>query len=68
MDESKELELEMKIAYQERTIGELSDLFAAETRRVDRMEAVLKSLTEKMRSIEDGKERNPPHDAKPPHY
>jgi len=57
--------LEMRIAHQDRVIGELNDVVTAQWRKIDLLERQIARLTEEWRNI--GAQRDAP-EPPPPHY
>jgi SlyX protein len=60
------IELETRLAFQERTLQELSDTVARQQTEIDRLTRVLKETQERLRGIsqpieEQSKEPPPPH-------
>ena len=65
-DESARLDaLEMRIAHQDNTIAELSDVIAEQWRTIDALRRHVKELREEFRNVVPP--RSPPEPA-PPHY
>ena len=58
-------DLEMRIAFQDKTIGELNDVITAQWKKIERLERQLQRLDEEVQSL-DG--RDAPANQKPPHY
>ncbi len=58
-------ELEMRVAHQEKTIGELNDMITAQWKKMEIIERQLRRLGEELQAMEpnDG-----PTHQKPPHY
>ena len=64
MDE-KIMELESRVALQDRTIRDLDEVVRLFANRVERLERRLSELTDELRTASDGVG---PHDEQPPHY
>jgi uncharacterized coiled-coil protein SlyX len=64
MDE-KIMELESRVALQDRTIRDLDEVVRLFANRVERLEKRLSELTDELRT---GREGVGPHDEQPPHY
>ena len=60
--------LETRLAYQERGQQELSDMVYQQELRIERLEAALKMLTERMAELAEAVPENSPDGERPPHY
>lgn len=60
--------LETRLAYQERTISELSALVFEQSRAVDRLEAALRKTAARVKELSEGKQPGLPENERPPHY
>ena len=60
--------LETRLAYQERGQQELSDVVYRQELRIERLEAALKVLTERVADLADAVPATVPDDEPPPHY
>ena len=58
-------ELEMRMAHQDRTIGELNDVITAQWKRLELLERKLNRLGEDLEALEPA---GVPPSEKPPHY
>ncbi len=58
-------ELEMRLAYQERTITDLNDVITAQWKKIEALERQLLRLDEELRDIDS---MEAPPNQKPPHY
>lgn len=58
-------ELEIRIAHQDRTIADLSDMITAQWKKIEMLERQLRRLGEELESMESGAA---PANQKPPHY
>jgi SlyX protein len=58
-------ELEMRAAHQERTIGELNDLIAAQWKKTEALERQLQRYAEELQALGPA---DAPSNQKPPHY
>jgi SlyX protein len=66
MNDAKRIDdLEMRVAHQEKTIGELNDVITAQWRKMEAIEFQLRRLGEEMQTMEQG---DAPANQKPPHY
>lgn len=63
--EERIIELEVRVAYQDKLIEELDDVVRAFTRKVEELERELKELKE---TVEAGAPEVGPSDDPPPHY
>ncbi len=59
-------ELEMRMAHQEKTIGELNDVITAQWKKSEMLERQLRRLSEELADLETGD--GPAANQKPPHY
>jgi SlyX protein len=67
--EARIVELERRLALQERMAEELSAVVADQARTIDALNARLRGLTGRLQSVEDAAwERSPQDDKPPPHY
>ncbi len=66
--ESRITQLEEVIAYQARTIDEMSDQMAAQWKVVEETRSRLERLIERFMVIEEGAFEAPGANVKPPHY
>ena len=69
MIESRVTELESTLVFQERTIQDLSDVIRRQQSEIDRLDARLTLLTERIANSDRGDRVTPDIDQeKPPHY
>ena len=61
-------ELETRNAYQEATIQDLSARIYEQQQQIDRLEARLASLAEKVKGLAAGESAPLPENERPPHY
>lgn len=66
-NDSRLTDLEIRIAHQDRTIEELSDVVAAQARSIDMLMERVRRLTERIRELEAWRP-SPADDKPPPHY
>lgn len=66
-DSARLTDLEVRLAHQERTIEELSDVVATQGRAVDLLTERVRLLTERVRELESWRP-SPADDRPPPHY
>lgn len=67
MTEQRLIDIEIKLAHHEHTIAELNQALSDQQAQLTRLEALCKSLAEKVRS-QSGDLDMPPQDERPPHY
>lgn len=60
--------LEMRIAYQDDTIDQLSDMVYAQSRELERLTQRCVQLESRIASLSNGSEEITPTDETPPHY
>ena len=60
--------LESRLAHQERMTEEVSDVLAAQAVAIDRLEAELRRLRQRLGEVESGWAPSPADDKPPPHY
>jgi SlyX protein len=60
-------QLEVRIAYQDDTINQLSDQLYAQSREIGRLSECCRRLDERLKRIADG-DVSSPQDETPPHY
>jgi len=60
--------LETQLAFQESTLNELSDVIVAQQAHIERLEATLKELIERLRAEPALQELVDPQQERPPHY
>ncbi len=58
-------DLEMRVAHQEKIIGELNDVITAQWRKMEALDFQLRRLGEEMQTMDAG---SGPANQKPPHY
>jgi SlyX protein len=63
-EDERIIDLEVRIAHQDRTIAALDEVVREFADRVERLEALVSGLRE---ALDEGKGRGPAHDP-PPHY
>jgi len=69
MSDQRLIELETRIAFQEDTIQQLSDVIYRQQKQIDKLEQICKLLGERLQEMATGDFINPsPADEKPPHY
>jgi SlyX protein len=58
-------EIEMRVAHQEKTIGELNDVITAQWKKMEALERQLRRFGEELQSMD---QPDAPANQKPPHY
>lgn len=67
-DQNRITELESKIAFQERTIGDLNQLVYEQEARITRLEEACRELAGEIKAFSEKSGSGLPKDEKPPHY
>jgi SlyX protein len=66
MNEDKRMdEMEMRLAHQEKTIGELNEIVTAQWKKIEALERQLRRLDEEVQALDAS---GAPPNQKPPHY
>lgn len=60
--------LETTVSYQELELSEMSDALFDSTRRVERLETLLRELTKRFKELSEGGLPALPENERPPHY
>ena len=68
MNKDELVELETKVAYQEDTIQTLNDAVCRQQQQIDKLEAKMSLLLEKIREFEEPALVGNPNEETPPHY
>ncbi len=69
MSDERFVDLETRLAHQERLIEELNDVLTDQQARLTHLEAVSESLKDRLRALgEGGIGPGAPEDERPPHY
>lgn len=69
MDENRLIDIEMKLAHQEKLVDELNQVLTDQQARITELEELCRLLAERLRSAgEGGAEGGSPDDERPPHY
>lgn len=68
MNEERLVNIETKIAYQEDLIEELNKTVYQQQQKLDRLEAVCKSLAKNIQSLAAAGNEGQPANERPPHY
>lgn len=61
-------ELEVRVAFQERTIQELNDVVTRQQQEIDRLARELASLKDQLHTLEPSPVANRDEETPPPHY
>ena len=67
MDE-RLIEIETKVAYQEHTISELSDVIYRQQQQIDQLERICNALSDRMQDMAESATTDKGGHEKPPHY
>lgn len=68
MNEERLINIETKIAYQEDLIEELNKTVYQQQLKIDRLEAICRSLANHIESLTAAKNEGMPANERPPHY
>jgi SlyX protein len=68
MSEERFVDLESKLAYQDQLLNQLNDVVTEQQAKIMQLDALCKSLLERMRSMSDGAPAADSGDERPPHY
>lgn len=69
MDEERLIDIETKIAFQERMIRDLNDVVYDQQKQIDKLNDICDALTNKIKDlVETSTENKAPPNEKPPHY
>lgn len=66
-DDARLIDLQTRLAHQERAIEELSDMVRAQWAEIDRLSARSEALVERLRTLSEDDDA-PPVDRPPPHW
>lgn len=61
------IDLEMRVAHQEKTIGELNDMVTAQWKKIEALERQLRRMGEEMEALASAGD-SPAANVRPPHY
>ncbi len=67
-DTDKITDLETRLAQQEHTLDELSDVVAEQSRVIDLLREQLRRMTDRVAQVEDSAPDKGPDEPPPPHY
>jgi SlyX protein len=68
MSEERFIDLESRLAHQDQLLTELNDVVCAQQAKIMQLEALCKSLIERVRSMADAATGGDPGEERPPHY
>jgi len=68
MDDQRLVDIETKLAYQDRTIKELNDVVYDQQKQIDQLHATCKRLERKVRESSPMQQQRNVIDERPPHY
>jgi SlyX protein len=68
MDDKRLIDIEMKIAYQERMIAELNSVVCDQQNTIDELKKTVRLLTERVGELSESMTLTTFGDEKPPHY
>lgn len=66
--ESRIIELETKISYQDHTIHELNDVITRQQKQIDRLETDMKRIRDHLKGNTGSQLARPDEEVPPPHY
>ncbi len=68
MSEERFIDLETRLAHQDQLLNELNDVVTEQQAKIMQLEALCKSLIQRVRSVGDGVPADEAVDERPPHY
>jgi SlyX protein len=68
MSEERFVDLESKLAHQDQLLNQLNDVVTEQQAKIMQLDALCKSLLERMRSMSDAPTATDSGDERPPHY
>lgn len=68
MSEERFIDLETRLAHQDQLLNQLNDAVTEQQATIMQLEALCKSLVERIQSVGDGVHGESPSDERPPHY
>jgi len=68
MNEARLENIESKLAFLEHTVEDLNKIVYAQQKQIDRQHALIDSLVEHVRALEDAAPDRPTGNERPPHY
>ncbi|MCF8483060.1 MAG: SlyX family protein [Rhodospirillum sp.] len=61
-------DLEIRLTHHERLAEDLSEVVAAQDKRIERLTLQVRHLAKRLREVDPGPDRSPSDDRPPPHY
>ena len=68
MSEDRFIDLETRLAHQDQLLNQLNDVVTAHQAKIMQLEALCKSLIQRVQSVSDGLPSPDGDDERPPHY
>ena len=68
MSEERFIDLEMRLAHQDRMLQELDEALATQQAKLMRLEELCQALTDRLRALGEAGADGDPADERPPHY
>jgi SlyX protein len=68
MSEERFIDMEMRLAHQDQLLNQLNDAVTEQQSKIMQLEALCKSLIQRVQSVGDGMSGENPGDERPPHY
>ena len=68
VDDDRIVDIEIKLAHQEHTLSALNEALTKQQEQISRLEALCRSLAERIRALSEPDPENDESDERPPHY
>jgi SlyX protein len=68
MSEERFIDLEMRLAHQDQLLNQLNDVVTEQQAKIMQLEALCKSLIQRVQAVGDGVPADAEGDERPPHY
>lgn len=68
MSEERFIDLETRLAHQDQLLNQLNDVVTEQQAKIMQLEALCKSLIQRVQSVSDGPSSQDAADERPPHY
>ena len=68
MSEERFIDLETRLAHQDQLLHELNDVVTDQQSKIMQLEALCRSLIDRVRAVGEGAPDGDPADERPPHY
>ena len=68
MSQERFIDLEMRLAHQDKLLNDLNDVVTAQQAKIMKLEDLCKALVERVRAVADGAPGDAAGDERPPHY